>query len=262
MRELIEAVARARVIDLSQPFFTGMPHYPTHPQFLFSLSKRHGDVVLANGASSASEALAMGGHSGTHIDALCHYSLGGRLHGGAEAEQAQSYAGGVGALAIDGVDPVLRRGVLLDIARQQNTGALAEDFEILPEHLEAAGGAAIRPGDVALIRTGWGRFWNDPRRYVNGVRSPGPAEAGARWLGGRGVFAAGSDTLTFEKVPGGTMPAHTHLLVECGIHILENLNLEELAASGAAEFLFVAAPLAIRGGTGSPVRAFALVTSE
>lgn len=261
MRELFEAVARARVIDLSQPFFTGMPHYPTHPPFLFSLSKRHGDVVRANGASSASEAFAMGGHSGTHMDALCHYSLNGRLHGGADAGAGQSYAGGVGALTIDGVGPVLRRGVLLDIAREQNTDALAEDFEILPEHLEAAGGAAIRPGDVALIRTGWGRFWGDPRRYVNGVRSPGPAEAGARWLGERGVFAAGSDTLTFEKAPSGTMPAHTHLLVERGIHIFESLNLEELAASGVAECLFIAAPLAIRGGTGSPVRAFALVSA-
>jgi len=261
MRELLGLLQHARLVDLSQPFHIGMPHYPTHPAFLFSLTKRHGDAVLPNGASSASEAFTMGGHSGTHIDALCHYAKNGRLYGGVEAEAGQTYAGGVGSHAIDAVAPVLRRGVLLDIARQQNTDVLPEDFEILPEHLEAAACMEIGPGDVVLIRTGWARFWGDARRYVNGVRSPGPADAGARWLSRRGVFAAGSDTLTFEKVPSATMPAHTHLLAECGIHIIESLNLEELAASGIPEFIFVAAPLPIRGGTGSPVRAFALLES-
>ena len=56
------------------------------------------------------------------------------------------------------------------------------------------------------------------------------------------------------------MAVHVHLLVESGIHIIENLNLEELARDGVLEFLFVATPLKIRGATGSPIRPFALVT--
>ena len=56
------------------------------------------------------------------------------------------------------------------------------------------------------------------------------------------------------------MSVHVHLLVRSGIHIVECLNLEELSESGATEFLFVAAPLKIRGGTGSPIRPYALVT--
>jgi kynurenine formamidase len=58
------------------------------------------------------------------------------------------------------------------------------------------------------------------------------------------------------------MPVHVHLLVESGIHIIECLNLEELSASRAREFLFVATPLKIRGGTASPIRPIALIPNE
>ena len=81
---------------------------------------------------------------------------------------------------------------------------------------------------------------------------------GGRWLSARGIFAAGSDTMAFEKVPDASMPVHVHLLVESGIHIIECLNLEELAAARAHEFVFIASPLKIRGGTGSPIRPIAV----
>jgi len=56
------------------------------------------------------------------------------------------------------------------------------------------------------------------------------------------------------------MPVHVHLLVEHGIHIIECLNLEQLARDRVYEFIFAAAPLKIRGGTGSPIRPIAVVT--
>jgi kynurenine formamidase len=55
------------------------------------------------------------------------------------------------------------------------------------------------------------------------------------------------------------MSAHVHLQVERGIHIIECLNLEELSSSGVTEFVFIALPLKIRGGTGSPIRPIALI---
>lgn len=116
----------------------------------------------------------------------------------------------------------------------------------------------VRPGDVVLLRTGWARFWDDAARFIAQVHGPGPGEAGARWLSRRGVFAAGSDTVAFEKVPDPNMPVHVHLLVESGIHIVECLNLEQLAAERRYTFLFVATPLKIRGGTGSPIRPLAI----
>jgi kynurenine formamidase len=264
INDLLALLRGARVFDLAQSWFAGMPHYPTHPPFLFSLTKKHGDYTAPGGVSSAADAITLGGHVGTHIDALCHFSCGGRLHGGVEATDVQSYSEGVRHLSIDTVGLLMRRGVLLDIAGLEGVEALPIDFAISPEHLDAAVRAQnveVARGDVVLLRTGWGQFWSDPARYIAEVRGPGPEKAGARWLSGRGVFAAGSDTASFERVPAPSMPVHVHLLVESGIHIIESLNLEEIARERVYTFLFVAAPLKIRGGTGSPFRPFAVAAA-
>src|SRR6266478_3469101 len=114
MTNLLDLIQSAKVYDLAQPYFIGMPHHPVHPPYLFGLVKKHGEFVSSIGASSASEALALGAHVGTHIDALCHFSRGGKLCDGAEV--AQSYTGGMERLSVDTMAPIFRRGVLLDIA--------------------------------------------------------------------------------------------------------------------------------------------------
>ena len=266
MNELLGWIRKSKAYDLAQPYFVGMPHYPTHPPFLFGLTKKHGDMVAEGGVSSAADSIALGSHVGTHIDALCHFSCGGKLHGGMEAKAVQSDAGGIREHSVDTIAPILRRGVLLDIAAQMKMDALPTDFSIAPDHLETTARAQhveIQNGDVVLLRTGWARFWNDPVRYIVGGQGavpsgPGPELEGAQWLSSHGVFAAGSDTVAFEKVPAASMPVHVHLLVDSGIHIIEALNLEELARDRIYEFVFVAAPLKIRGGTGSPIRPLAL----
>jgi kynurenine formamidase len=262
---LFDQLKTARIYDLAQPYFIGMPHYPAHPPFLFSLTKKHGDLVLDGEVSSAADAITFGGHVGTHIDALCHFSCGGLLHGGLDVSQQQSYAEGIRRLSVDTIAPILRRGVLLDVAAHLDLDALPVDFEITANHLESIAESQkvqIRPQDVVLLRTGWARFFDDPRRFITGGKGaqpagPGPGLDAARWLSNRGVSSAGSDTVAFEKVPSA-MPVHVHLLVECGIHIVEMLNLEELAKDRVYEFTFIAAPLKIRGGTGSPIRPLAL----
>jgi kynurenine formamidase len=259
MASLLDMIAGAKVYDLAQPYFSGMPHYPTHPPFLFGLVKQHGEYIGPAGNSSASDAIALGSHVGTHIDALCHFSCDGKLHGGVDAADLQSYSGGVQKYSVDTIAPILRRGVLLDIA---GSTILPADFEITPEHLDRAvreQGVEIRTGDVVLLRTGWANYWSDPKKFISDVHGPGPGKAGAQWLSARGIFAAGADTVAFEKSPDPAMPVHVHLLVESGIHIIECLNLEELAAARAYTFLFVGAPLKIRGATGAPMRPLAVV---
>ena len=260
--ELLELLRKARVYDLSQDYFVGMPHFPTHPPFIFGLTKKHGDFKGPDGMSSAADSIAFGGHVGTHLDALCHFSCGGMLRGGVAANDVQSYAGGVNHLSVDSVAPILRRGVLLDIAAVAGVDALPEDFDVTPQHVEDAcrrGKVEVGEGDVVLFRTGWGHFFEDAARYIREAKGPGPGIEVARWLSTRKVFAAGSDTVAFERVPNPTMPVHVHLLVNSGIHIIEVLNLEQLAREGVYEFAFIAAPLKIRGGTGAPLRPLALV---
>jgi kynurenine formamidase len=256
---LLDLPSASRVVDLAQPLYVGAPHWPTHPPFTFSLTRLHGDMVLPGGGSAAADAISMGTHVGTHIDGLGHFSCCGKFHGGAPVDGNQSYAEGVAVHPIGAVAPIVRRGVLLDIAALEGVEVLPEDFVVTPEHLEAAlEGLRIGAGDVVLIRTGWAKYWHEPRRFMNELRLPGPRRAGAEWLSARGVFAAGSDTAAFEFSPSPAMEAHIHLLVERGIHIIECLNLEALAAERIREFLFAAAPLKIRGATGSPIRPFAL----
>jgi len=268
LEELLTLAGGARVYDLSFDLYAGVPHYPTHPPFVFGLTKRHGEIVmeLPDGrlASSSADAISTGTHVGTHLDGLGHFSCNGMLFGGALAS-AQSYEKGLGIHGVETVAPILRRGVLLDVAGLEGVPALPKDFAIVPQHLEAAHHrqkVEIRAGDVVLLRTGWARYWPDPAAYIMGGRGsaptgPGPEIEGARWLSEQRIFATGSDTVAYEKVPSA-MPVHVHLLVESGIHIIEVLDLEKLAADGVSEFLFVALPLKIRGATGSPIRPIAL----
>jgi len=247
-----------------------MPHFPTHPPFVFGLTRKHGDMMLESGVSSSADSIALGGHVGTHIDALCHFSCGGKVYGGVEASSIQNDSTGFSELSVDTIAPILRRAVLLDIAAQLNVDALPTDFAVTPAHLDAALAMAqttIEPGDIALLRTGWGRYFTDFAQFVTGAKGdslrpgaagPGPEIDAARWLSARGIFAAGSDTIAFEKVPAPSMPVHVHLLVEKGIHIIEALDLEQLSRDRVYEFAFIAAPLKIRGGTGAPLRPIGL----
>src|SRR5579871_5245619 len=247
----IQAIQNARIIDLAQPWRVGMPHWPSHPPFLYGLTKAHGDMIVGDGVSSSADSLALGGHVGTHLDALCHFSCDGKMHGGVEAAAVQSVDRGYAKLGVDTVAPIVRRGVLFDLD--------GIDRLITAADLESAShGTKLQSGDVALIRTGWARYWNDPRRMA-ATPSPGPGIDAARWLSSHGIFATGSDTLAYEAAPTKDFPVHVHLLVEKGIHIIEALNMEELAVSGAREFVFVGAPLKISGATGSPMRPFALL---
>lgn len=255
----MNGIGRCRAIDLAQAYQIGIPHYPLHAPYLYSLSKKHGETVHPGGASSAAEAITLSTHTGTHIDALCHYSSKGKLHGGGDT--TGEYTSGIAKLSVDTIPPIFRRGVLLDIAGIEGVDVLPVDFVVTPEHLErASADLQINAGDVVLLRTGWSKYWDDPATFISRMRCPGPKLAGARWLSERKIFAAGSETAPFEFLPSPEMEVHVHLLVESGIHIIENLNLEGLAATGAREFLFVATPLKIRGGTASPIRPWALVS--
>jgi kynurenine formamidase len=264
---LLEALgAGVEVYDLSQPLSAETPHSPNHPPFRMALMRRHGDVVREDGSSAASELIVTGGHTGTHVDALAHVSYRGGLHGGIPAEEAQR-GGRFSTLGIDQMEPMVCRGVLLDVAALHGTDALPGAYGITEEDLAAAAqkvGVEVRTGDVALVRSGWGRNFDDAEAFLgHDTGVPGPTEKAARWLAQRGVRATGGETIAYEQIKPevghALLPVHRLLLVEYGVHIIEVMNLSPLAAGGVNEFLFVLAPLKIAGGTGSPVRPLAVV---
>jgi kynurenine formamidase len=261
-KEMKELIVKGKVYDLGQPYFPGMPHHPNHPPFAFSLTKKHGDVMYPNQVSSANDLFATGTHTGTHLDSLGHISKGGKLFGNVQASRVQSYSGGLKGVGIDITPPVVRRGILLDVARALGKKVLPPAFPIARKELErtvAKEGVFLKAGDVLLIRTGWATYWKDAKKFVSNERgAPGVNLEGAKWLAGHKITFTGSDTTADEKTPAHDLPVHSFLLTQKGIQIMEMLNLEGIAKDRVYEFLFVALPLRIIGGTASPIRPAAI----
>jgi len=264
---LAAVVAGLRVVDLGRTLTVGMPQSPNHPAYWHSLPRRHGDMVRADGGSAANDMISMGTHVGTHVDALAHVSQDGLLHGGLDAAAALQ-GGRYVELGAHTIEPMVRRGVLLDVPGTLGVACLDPGYEIGIQDLEATvrrQGVVIGAGDVVLVRSGWGRhFDSDPPQFTGHASGvPGVGEAGATWLAGHGVHAVGADTIAFERLaPGaghGLLPAHRVLLVEHGIYIIETMVLDQLARDGIHEFCFVLSPLPLFGATGSPVRPLAVV---
>jgi kynurenine formamidase len=258
--DLTAALGSARVFDLEQLRYAGAPSHPAHtPGFNYFLHRHH-----ARGApearTGASGIVVMPEHSGTHIDALAHQAENLTLHGGVHVDDVQTSVG-FRVLGIETMAPLVGRGVLLDVAGAHR---LPPDHAITPEELEhaaTAAGVEIREGDVVLVRTGYGSLWDEPQEYL---RAAGVSGAGSSWLVERKVKAVGADNMAWDVIGppdpelGATLPGHVLLLVRAGIPIIENLNLEELAAANVYEFGFVCLPLKMRGATGSPVRPIAI----
>ena len=259
---LLEALGAARIFDLEQPRYAGAPTHPAHaPGFNYFLHRHH-----ARGApearTSASGIVVMPEHSGTHIDALAHQAENLTLHGGVHVDTGVQTSTGFRVLGIETMAPLIGRGVLLDVAGERG---LAPDHSITAEELQAAAlatGVSVGAGDVVLVRTGFGALWGKPEEDLRAAGVSGP---GSRWLADLKVRAVGADNMAFDTLDGRrdselgvTLPGHLLLLVRAGIPIIENLNLEELAAAAVHEFAFVCLPLKMRGVTGSPVRPLAL----
>lgn len=240
-----------------------MPERRSHPRYQFTPVRRHGDVTRESGLSTANELVILSGHTGTHLDALGHASVRGRLHGGRKAEDVLTHEG-LRALDIGSVAPIVARFVLFDVAHETGGPPLPPGHTITAQYLATIGtktGIAPSHGDVALIRTGWGALWDEPRRYEGAEGGiPGIDLSAAEWLAARGVAAIGVDNMTVEVEPEGArdLPVHAFCLVEKGIHLLENLALESLAKGEAREGLVIVAPLRLAGATGAPVRPVAL----
>jgi kynurenine formamidase len=258
---LLEALASSRVFDLEQLRYAGAPSHPAHqPGFNYFLHRHH-----ARGApearTGASGIVVMPEHSGTHIDALAHQAENLMLHGGVHVDSGIQTSAGFRVLGIETMAPLVSRGVLLDVAGPKR---LPPEHSITAQELERARDAAgveIRKGDAVLVRTGYGALWADPAGYLRGA---GVSAAGSSWLIDHKVSAVGADNMAWDVIGpadpelGVTLPGHVLLLVRAGIPIVENLNLEELAAAGVHEFAFVCLPLKMRGATGSPVRPIAI----
>jgi kynurenine formamidase len=258
------------IFDLEQPRTPEMPIHPAHQQagYSYLLHRHHEDEYRPEEAgprTGAAGVIICGEHTGTHIDALCHQSDALVLYGGVSVTSEVQSSRGFTRHGVEEIPPIVAPGVLLDAAAREGVKSLEPGHAVTGEDLEACcenQGVAVEPGDVVLVRTGNARYWEDADRYLAG---PGMAPSASYWVAQRGVVAVGADNPAWD-VPGmkdpdlGCMlPGHLILLARRGIYIIENLNLDELAAAGYHRFDFVCTPLKLVGATGSPVRPLAII---
>jgi kynurenine formamidase len=233
--EALAALRHARVVDLSQTLEEHMPHFPTHSKFFHTLWGSYW-----HGGRSLSYQLVMHEHNGTHVDAPAHFISDAKPEAHVTIEQVP-------------VTRLLGRG-----AHVRCHGMQAGQY-VSKSHLVDWEGehGALEPGDIVLFDFAWSVNWGlrpHDQRYAEDW--PGVGRDAADYLISKQVAAIGVDTLSPDPPEAlRTQPIHP-LVLEKQVLIIENLcNLEQLPDF----FLFAALPLKIRAGSGSPIRAVALV---
>ncbi|HXV35606.1 MAG TPA: cyclase family protein [Myxococcota bacterium] len=234
-----------RIVDLSHAFDAETIFWPTEAGFEL---ERGAEGYTEAGYYYASNRFRSAEHGGTHLDAPIHFFEG--------------------RWRVDEIplDRLVGAAVMVDVsdrcARDRDYRVAIEDFEAW----EARNGR-IPDGSIVLLRTGFGRFWPDRRAYlgtaergeaaVAKLHFPGLHADAARWLiAQRRIRAVGLDTASVDHGPSTQFETH-RALFESNVPAFENLaSLEQLPATG---FSVVALPMKIRGGSGGPLRAIAII---
>lgn len=205
------------------------------------------------------------GHS--HIDALCHVSYNGLLYNGRPEGTVTDHgaeANSIGVLARG----LVGRGVLLDIPRLRGVPWMEPGEHVFAADLEAAeraAGVRVGTGDIVLVRTGHARRLAELGPWDTATLKAGLHPTAMPFLAKREVAALGCDGNS-DTAPSSTegvgFPIHVLAINAMGVHLLDYLQFEDLAPAceraGRWAFLFVAAPLRIVRGTGSPLNPIAI----
>lgn len=273
--QILSRISGGKAYDLSVEYYVGMPswHGIGDPRYQYWLTHTpHGTLVddplnvghaVNHHVSYTGDAVSMYTHMGTHIDALNHFGLKGRIWNGFEASQ---YLGDKGwkKTGAETIPPIIARGVMIDVPAAMGLEELPANYRVRPEDLQKTldhQNTELREGDVVLIRTGRMQHYHDEAAYV--TDAPGLDLSAAKWLvEEKGAMLLGADNLSFEAFPSQNpedyVPVHTYLLAQKGVMIMELVLLEELSRDGLYEFAFIGGSLKFRGASAAPMRPIAL----
>jgi kynurenine formamidase len=220
------------VVDLSHLLEPLIPSWPTHAKYGHHLVESYtlGDV-------SCHYQLTMSEHTGTHFDAPLHFIGEGPYHYGIDQVPLEAVIGRALTISATSIEPC---------------GLVSREFIASWERQHGD----IQPGDVVLFHFGWDRRWGRRPEGASFLRDwPGLSREAAEYLVDKQVKVVGTDALSIDSYPSTDFPSHYTLLGN-GVLIGENFaNLGALPPSS----LFMAFPLKIKGGSGSPIRAVAFV---
>ncbi|GGB81872.1 polyketide cyclase [Marinobacterium zhoushanense] len=272
---ILSRIAGGKSYDLSVDYFIGMPSWQAagDPHYrIWMTHTPHGNVIddplhlgeeMNEHVSYTGAAISMYTHMGTHIDALPHFGLNGKIWNGFEASEHLGDRGWSVAGA-EKIPPLIARGVLIDVAASKGVDMLPDGYRISQQDLIDAlekQHVSLQEGDIVLIRTGRMKHYNDAEAYMN--NPPGLGIEAARFLVEvSGAMVVGADNLSFEAFPSEVennyVPLHTYLLAQHGVPIMELVYLEDLSKDQTYEFAFIGGSLKLRGADAAPIRPIAL----
>src|SRR5215467_3168961 len=257
----LKLVKTGEVIELGHVLNAGMPLGARS----FNLLLKQTAAPAGTNQRSGNEEMVIAemGQVGTQFDGFAHQSHNG-VHYNCFKTSEIVTRNGFTKLGIQNVGALITRGVLLDVAGYKGIDMLGDNYEITQEDVEGAArkqSITFQPGDAILTRTGWSKLWGkDNARYGRG--NPGLGIKAAQLLLAKDPMMLGADTAPVEVNPNPdklvSLPLHQLALVVHGVHLLENLTLEELAAKGVNEFALIMQPLKLQGATGSTVAPIAV----
>ncbi len=258
----VRLVRTGQVFELGRRLEESMPLQATRTYEMHT--KRTAPPAGSNRRGSNEEImLAEMGQVGTQFDGFAHQTHGDTLYNCFKMDDVATRTGFT-KLGIENVGALFTRGVLIDVAALKGVGMLPDTYEITSADLQAAlkrQQLTLQPGDAVLIHTGWGLLWGkENARYMKA--NPGISSAAAEWLATQDPMLVGADTAPINVTPNPdaqvSNPVHQIMLVNYGIHLLENLRLDELAGARVNEFALIVQPLKLVGATGSTVAPIAV----
>jgi kynurenine formamidase len=251
-----EVIELAHVLSAQMPF-SGTRRFDVHTKRTF--------MNQSSNQRGSNEELVVTelGQVGTQFDAFAHQTHLDSWYNCFKVSENATRTGFT-KLGVEKVGMIMTRGVLIDVAGLKGVDMLPDTYEITVQDLQQAlarQGTKLQPGDAILIHTGWSRLYGkDNARYMK--TCPGVGVAAAEWLVKQDPLLVGADNWPVEVAPNPdaqlSLPGHQIFLVVNGVHILENLKLDELVAKKVYEFAFAMQPLKIQGGTGSTVSPVAI----
>lgn len=263
--QLLSMIRNGKVYSLQQVLEPGIPVFEGHAPFKIMPYIRHFDSegMLEGSGGFASELTMMGQHTGTHIDALCHFSkrVGDERYffGEVTVSDAENHEG-ISKWSVEQMPPIITKGVLLDIPKALGVDILEDSYAITVEDIklcEEKQGINVTNGTCVLTRTGFSKYWmKENKRFLS--RHAGVNLQTAQYLVEKGAIVVGGDTSTFEVLPSPKHDVHNYLLVEQGVPIMECLNLEQLAEEQVYEFVIIVTPLKLKGATASVIHPIAI----
>jgi kynurenine formamidase len=253
----VKLIKTGEVVELAHVLGPGMAISPTRR---FDMHAKRTFMNAGTNERGSNEELVVSeiGQVGTQFDGFAHQTHRNSWYNCFKVDE-NATRGGFSKLGIHNVGALITRGVLIDVAGFKGVEMLGDTYEITVEDLEGAlrkQNMTLQPGDAVIINTGWGKLYGkDNPRYMKS--NPGIGVKAAEWLATRDPMLMGADNAPVEVSPNPdkqlSLPVHQIALVVNGIHLLENLKLDELAAKNVHEFAFMMQPLKIQGGTGSTV---------